>query len=224
MMSLAGKIAVVTGTALPVAPKREEDRKLEAQAKRRIRRQPEDAKAQILDTAEKLMLEEGYAAVNTRRIAKELEFNASLVHYYFPTTDDLFVAAHERATGRQSDLLECCFQSEDPLRSLWDFQLNNPMRALGVEFLAVANHRKAIRGQIVAASEAARSAQTERLQPFLEGTGIDAEGVTTLVMAVARLTANEGAIGITGGHEALRNLVERILAGILARARTVAAP
>jgi AcrR family transcriptional regulator len=170
-----------------------------------------------------LMLEEGYAAVNTRRIAKELEFNASLVHYYFPTTDDLFVAAHERATQRQLDALDRCFQSKDPLHSLWDFQLNNPLRALGVEFLAVANHRKAIRERIVAASEAARSMQTERLAPFLEGTGVDAEGVSALVMAVARMTANEGAIGITAGHDALRDLVGRILAGIRARAtRTLA--
>ena len=49
-------------------------------------------RAIILDTTEKLMLEEGYAAISTRRVAKEAGLKPPLVHYYFPTTDDLFLA------------------------------------------------------------------------------------------------------------------------------------
>lgn len=46
----------------------------------------------IMDAAEKLFLEKGFAMVSTTQIAKEAGCNQALVHYYFRTKDRLFEA------------------------------------------------------------------------------------------------------------------------------------
>lgn len=57
-----------------------------------------DAKnrAILLDAAEQLMLEEGYAAVTSRRVASKAGLKPQLVHYYFRTMDDLFLDVFRR--------------------------------------------------------------------------------------------------------------------------------
>jgi AcrR family transcriptional regulator len=46
----------------------------------------------ILEAAEKLFLEKGFAMVSTTQIAKVAGCNQALVHYYFRTKDRLFEA------------------------------------------------------------------------------------------------------------------------------------
>ena len=57
-----------------------------------------DAKNRVvlLDAAEQLMLDEGYAAVTSRRVAEQAELKPQLVHYYFRTMDELFLAVFRR--------------------------------------------------------------------------------------------------------------------------------
>lgn len=51
----------------------------------------ENYEAQILDVAERLFLQKGYAMTSTTDIAKEVGCNQSLVHYYFRTKEKLFM-------------------------------------------------------------------------------------------------------------------------------------
>ena len=57
-----------------------------------------DAKNRVvlLDAAEQLLLEEGYAAVTSRRVAEKAGLKPQLVHYYFRTMEDLFLAVFRR--------------------------------------------------------------------------------------------------------------------------------
>src|SRR5688572_17461287 len=50
----------------------------------------------LLDAAERVMIAEGYAAVTSRRVAAEAGLKPQLVHYYFATMDDLFLAVFRR--------------------------------------------------------------------------------------------------------------------------------
>ncbi len=50
----------------------------------------------LLDTAEQLMIEEGYAAVTSRRVASEAGLKPQLVHYYFRTMEELFLELFRR--------------------------------------------------------------------------------------------------------------------------------
>ena len=54
----------------------------------------------FLDAAERLLLELGYPAVTTRRVAAEAGLNHGLVHYYFGSVENLLVRVLERFTER----------------------------------------------------------------------------------------------------------------------------
>lgn len=184
---------------------------------KRIRRDPETTRTLILDATERVMVEEGYAAVSSRRIAQELGINGATVHYYYPTTDDMFIALHERMTKRQLAGLEEVLAAQDPLAALWDFQSGWAQSALGVEFLGLANHRKTIRDVLAGTTEAARDAQSAALgrvagQSVLDPAILPPVALATILVAVARTLTNEERVGITRGHQEVRDFVKWALA------------
>jgi AcrR family transcriptional regulator len=181
--------------------------------KRRIRRHPSITKDMILDTTERLMLEEGYGSVSTRRVAKEAGLTPALVHYYYPTTDDVFAAVHKRMTARYTEALAEVLQSPHPVRAMWEFQSRWVHTALGVEFIALANHRSAVRGIVLDGTNTARDSHAEALERAMSHTSIDREvltpyALTTIMVAIARMLLNEERLGITHGHDEVRSFVE----------------
>lgn len=187
-----------------------------AEPRKRIRRDPETTRGLILDATERLMVEAGYAAVSSRRIAQELGLNAATIHYYYPTTDDLFIALHRRMTGRQLAEMEKVLASGDPLRALWRFQSGWAQTALGVEFLALSNHRKGIGDILAASTNASRAAAAKAIegalgQLALGSTKVPPVALGTILVAIGRLLANEERVGITSGHEEVRQLVESLI-------------
>lgn len=55
-----------------------------------------DTEQAILEAAERLFLEKGFARTSTTEIAREAGCNQALVHYYFRTKDNLFESIFER--------------------------------------------------------------------------------------------------------------------------------
>lgn len=194
---------------------------MSAEGRKRIRRDPDTTRRLILDATETLMIEEGYAAVSSRRVAQELGLNAATVHYYYPATDDMFIALHRRMTDRQLEELGKVLASEDPLAAFWRFQSSSAQTALGVEFLALSNHRKAIRDVLAGSTNDARGAQALRLTQAIGDLPLDPAvlppiALATVLVAVGRLLANEERVGITSGHAEVRKFISWAL-GKLAR-------
>jgi AcrR family transcriptional regulator len=191
------------------------------QNKKRTRRDPATSRTLILDATEKLMVEEGYAAVTTREVARRIGVNSALIHYYYSTIDDLFTALHVRMTERQLSALKDIFDSSDPLSAFWQFQTNWAHSKLGVEFLALANHRPALKKKIVRTTTQARKSQAEGLKSHLTlpkgvaGTA-SALGIVTLLVGIARMLVNEESIGISVGHAEARRLVAWLMKQIAA--------
>lgn len=184
-----------------------------AERKKRIRRDPDTTRRLILDATEQLMVEEGYAAVSSRRVAQLLGLNAATVHYYYPTTDDLFVALHRRMTDRQLAELDEALASKEPLAAYWRAQSGGAQTALGVEFLALSSHRKAICEILGRSTNDAREAQTQRLEAAVGELSVDPEvlppiALATILIAVGRLLANEERVGITSGHAEVRGAID----------------
>lgn len=180
-------------------------------------------RALILDTAEKLMLDEGYAAVSSRRVAKEAGLTPPLVHYYFPTTDDLFLAVYRRAADQELEKLNDALASKPSLQTLWAFSGNANRIALAVEFMALANHRKVIQAEITRSAELVRLRQAEALSTLLNIKAIKPEncsatGLTVLIAGVARLLVMEGGVGISLGHAEASAFVEWWLEHLAKRA------
>lgn len=167
----------------------------------------------ILNETERLMLAEGYAAVTSRRVAKEAGLKAPLVHYYFPTTDDLFLAVFRRAVVEQLDKLEQAAASPDTLLEIWRSYKNSDTTALALEFMALANHRKAIRDEIAAYTEKARRRRAEVLTRLMKDNvelppNSSMEGVALLLVGVARTLVMEEGLGINVGHAEANAFVE----------------
>lgn len=182
--------------------------------KKRVRREPEEARNLILATAGKIMLDEGYAAVTVRRVAKDAQLSSALLHYYYPTADDLLVALYRQSSQRDLAQLEQALAAPDPIGALWLYQTDSARTALGVEFLALANHRKAIREEIARFATHARQLQAKALEPLVRqlGAGLSAEGASMLLTSISRNAIMESAVGISSGHADLKALVELALA------------
>src|SRR5215469_2310291 len=103
----------------------------------------------LVAATSQIMVEEGYAAATSRRVAAKAGVKPALVHYYFPSMDDLFVAVLRDKAEHNLQLQREAIAEAEPLHALW--QLNGATDAqLFTEFLAMANHRKAIRSEISA--------------------------------------------------------------------------
>src|ERR1700732_219330 len=102
----------------------------------------------LLDAAEQLMLEEGYAAVTSRRLADKAGLKPQLVHYYFRTMDDLFLEVFRRRATENAARVDRALAADDSLRALWQLNADPRGAAFTMEFVALANHRKAIRAEI----------------------------------------------------------------------------
>lgn len=170
----------------------------------------------LLEAAEQLMREEGYAAVTARRIAEKAGLKYQLVHYYFRTMDELFLALLER--GVDAFLLQFAraLSSEKPLRALWEISNNPDGAAMTTEFLALANHRKEIGAEIVRVNRRMRSMQAEVFKQVLQRAGYDLEmyppeTLALILESIARGIAMESALGISRSHESAEALIMRHL-------------
>ena len=163
------------------------------------------------------MLDEGYAAVSTRRVAALAGTDKALVHYYFESMDDLFIALFRRSAEGRAVQLGAALASPQPLWSLWDVLHERSSTALMSEFLAVANHRQAVKKVMVENSRKFRRLQLNGLTTALEGYGLDPgdwppAAVIVLLSAVARYLRTDEVFGVELGHDETIAIVERQLA------------
>ena len=69
----------------------------------------QQATAGLLDAAERLLFESGYAAVTTRRVAEEAGVKHGLVHYYFGSMEGLLTQTLERFADQLAEPLEALY-------------------------------------------------------------------------------------------------------------------
>ncbi|MGO9458282.1 MAG: TetR/AcrR family transcriptional regulator [Acidimicrobiales bacterium] len=185
-------------------------------ATRRIGAESSASRGLLLDAALRLMVDEGYAAVTSRRVAAEAGLKPQLVHYYFRTMDDLFVAVVRRGAAQNLERQARALSSPQPLRALWELNSDPTGTTLLTELAALANHRKAVRSELAAFAEQFRRQQEDALPGILERCGLGAEIVPPLAAPViltglTRIIGVEKDLGLTTGHTELRELVERWL-------------
>lgn len=127
----------------------------------------------ILAATEALMLDQGYGAVTFRSVANAAGVAAGLVQYYFPSLDDLFVAVLRSATDRLIADLQRASESDQPLRGAWAYANNAAGTALLMEFMALANHRSAVRAVIGEGGERVRQALLTTIRSRWAAYGLD---------------------------------------------------
>ena len=129
----------------------------------------------MLDATIQIMLEEGYAAATSRRVAALAGVKPALVHYYFPTMDDLYLAVFRRGATANLDRQQEALASDRPLHAFWEAVSEPRGTRLLLEFMGLANHRKTIKTEISAWSERWREMQITALNFIVRQSGMDAE-------------------------------------------------
>ncbi|UGQ12353.1 TetR/AcrR family transcriptional regulator [Yinghuangia sp. ASG 101] len=186
---------------------------------RRVGTEKSKTRAVLLDSAVRLMLEQGYAAVSYRSLAAKAGVTAGLVQYYFPTFDDLFVALVRDRSARTLKKLEKGLRGERPLHAIWEYANNKDAAALTAELTAAANHRKPIRAELAQAGEEARAralaavARTAEKQRLL-GEEVSADVMVFLLTSLPRMVIMEQSTGMTTSHAETMAFLEAFLARV----------
>ncbi len=169
----------------------------------------------LLDTAETLIVEEGYAAVSTRRVGLEAGVKPPLVHYYFPTTEDLLLAVYQRAGAQAHQRTLEALSAPRPLEALWALCRGSAHTSLGTELYALANHRKVIRSEIAHTGLEFRKSEAEVLSRTLgerlDQSICDPRALLILITGISRILVMEEAIGLTDGHAEMSALIDWLL-------------
>jgi AcrR family transcriptional regulator len=185
-------------------------------SRRRTREDDSVTRTALLDAAQAVMVDEGYAAVTTRRVGAVAGVNKALVYYYFDTMDDLFIALFRRNAERSFERQREILVGPQPLWGLWDAIHEQSGSAVTNEFIALANHRKAIRDVIAEYQLRYRRLQLDMLGGVLERYGVDTEiwplgSVLVMMEGISRFLQTEDAFAVNVGHQETAAVVERLI-------------
>jgi TetR/AcrR family transcriptional regulator len=183
--------------------------------KRRIGALTSETRTSLLNAAEELMREQGYAAVSSRVLAARAGLKPQLVHYYFRNMDELFLALWRRRADKQFQRQDEILTSPKPLKAAWNLSTDPNEVVLSYEFVALANHRKAIQAEIAAFGDRLRARQVKILKQLVKNKS-DALGWSPIVMimvidSLARMLAIENALGMKVGHAKALAAISRLI-------------
>ena len=170
----------------------------------------------LIDATSQIMIEEGYAAATSRRVAAQAGVKPALVHYYFPTMDELYLDVFRRGAAAYLERQKEALASERPLHALWGTLIGPKDTRLLLEFMGLANHRKEIRAEIATWQERWREMQITALNFVVREHGLDTSefppaGIAVVIASIGRMLILEQALGTSGGHDEAVALVNRYL-------------
>lgn len=170
----------------------------------------------LLDAAEAVMLEEGYAAVTSRRVATRAGLNPALVYYYFRKMDNLYLEVFWRRAESMLERQAAALEAEQPLWALWDVIRDEHKTALNLEFLALGNHRAAVRDEVAKYSGKFRRQQLDGVARILQERGVgpeiwSAEKVVMLLDGLTRFVLTEVAYDLRLAHDEAYAIIEHMI-------------
>lgn len=176
-------------------------------------------RAALLDAAERLLMDQGYAAVTSRRVAAEAGLKPQLVHYYFRSMDDLLLETFRRRADASLRRFERETARDRSLRHLWSLLLDLRGARFLLELVALASHRPSVRSEIARYAERFRSAQQTAVTAALADLGVPPdvlppEVALLALTGVSQVMAIEQALGVTTGHDVTAAFVDRLIAGL----------
>ena len=182
-----------------------------------------DAETKLLDAAERLLIEVGYAAITTRSVASRAQVNHGLVHYYFGSMEELFVQVLERFTERLIVRQREMYATDEPFLKKW----RRAMRYLGSDFesgyqkvwlelQAMAWNDAGLRKRVARVDEEWRRVLTAAFTDAAKEYGVDTKRFPVDAIVALVATFNHGMIlerhsGISEGHRSLLRMIDGML-------------
>ena len=184
-----------------------------------------------MDAAERLLVSIGHEGITTRRLGSEAGLNHGLVHYYFDSMEELFLAVLERFTARLIVRQRAMYAAEGPFIDKWrkamgfldeDFAAGYPQ--VWFELQAMAWHRPLMRHRLEAVHGEWRSVLTEAFTQALRHYGLDADAPSVSGWVALVSTFNMGIflerlVDVNHGHATLLKMIDRWLTSLERKAR-----
>jgi AcrR family transcriptional regulator len=170
----------------------------------------------LLDAAERLLVDVGYAGITTRRLAEAAGVNHGLVHYYFGSNENLLVRALERFTERLIARQRELYGSDEPFVEKWRTAMrylvseDATYEKIWLELQALAWNDPGLRSRLAHVNAEWRAVLTEAFaEPHRElGVEMPLEALVSLVITFNVGIMVERLGGIETGHEQLLDWID----------------
>lgn len=198
-----------------------------AREKRPVSEQRQQVTARLMDAAERLLYDVGYAGVTTRAVAEEADVKHGLVHYYFGSMDELLTQTLERFVDQLAEALEALY--EDPGLSFADkwrlgsqFWVDEPalhFPKILLELLAMGWNMRSLQPRLTQVHARFRAIFERHFGQALRDYGLD-ETEFPLKVIVAAVTSFqlglivEGLSDVHEGHQELLDWIQRWIDGL----------
>jgi len=174
------------------------------------------AEGALLDAAERLLVDVGYAGITTRRLAEEAGVNHGLVHYYFGSNENLLVQALERFTerliARQGELYAADVPFVEKWRTAMRYLVSEDVtyEKVWLELQALGWNNPDVRERLARVNAEWRAVLTEAFaEPHRQlGVDIPLEALVSLVITFNVGIMVERLGGIETGHDELLDWID----------------
>ncbi len=198
-----------------------------AREKQPISEQRQLVTARLMDAAERLLYDVGYAGVTTRAVAEEAGVKHGLVHYYFGSMDELLTQTLERFVDQLAEALEALY--EDPGLSFADkwrlgsqFWVDEPASRFPkilLELLAMGWNMRSLQPRLTQVHARFRAIFERHFGQALRDYGLDETEFPLKVIVAAVTTFQlglivEGLSDVHEGHQELLDWIQRWIDGL----------
>jgi AcrR family transcriptional regulator len=174
------------------------------------------AEEALLDAAERLLVDVGYAGITTRALAEEAGVNHGLVHYYFGSNENLLVRALERFTAGLIDRQRELYAADMPFVEKWRTAMRYLVsedvtyEKIWLELQALAWNNPDLRERLARVNAEWRAVLTEAFTEPHRESGIDMplDALVSLVMTFNIGIMVERLGGIEAGHAELLEWID----------------
>ncbi len=182
-----------------------------------------DATTAIMDAAERLLAEVGYAGITTRKLADEAGVNAGLIHYYFGSMEEVFLQVLERFTTRLTERQAAMYAGDAPFVEKWRTAMRYLFedRASGYqkivfELFAMSWNKPEIRARMARIDERWTEIVAGAVADGMRELGIDThrfpvKAVTCLIVSFNKGIMLDGLTGLDYGHAELLDMIDPFL-------------
>ena len=177
----------------------------------------------LLDAAEQLLVEIGYSAITTRKLAERAGVNHGLVHYYFGSMEDLLLRVVERFTEALIERQKAMYAAESPFIDKWrqamqflDADAESGYHKVWFEMQAMGWNDDAVRARLQQVHQQWIDVVLPAFERGLTELGVNKRRFPTKSVVALVVTFNQGIMlerlsGADSGHRDLLRMVDRTL-------------
>jgi len=169
----------------------------------------------LIQCAEQLIIEEGHGAVTTRRLASKAGLKSQLVHYYFRTLDDVFIAVIRRRATKTLERMVAMVNPSASFEAEWNAHRDTEELSFWRELVALAKLRPTLRSEVQHYTAQKRLLQSAALERSFQRNGIQSTipsiAWILLIVGASHVLSMESMLGQSYGHQETMTLLQAII-------------